>query len=54
MSTSINDGIPVAIQFNTLRNISSKYDIHMGRKVLIGLVSINEIVKLADSVSGRG
>jgi len=53
MSTSINDGIPVAIQFNTLRNISSKYDIHMGRKVLIGLVSINEIVKLADSVSGK-
>jgi len=38
--------IPVAIQFKTLRNISSKDDSFFGRKILIGLAPISELIKL--------
>lgn len=37
---------PVAIQFNTLRNISTKEDNFFGRKILVGLAPISELLKL--------
>ena len=45
--------IPVAIQFKTLRNISSKEDTFYGRKILIGLAPITELIKLGKD-SGDG
>ena len=45
--------IPVAIQFKTLRNISSKEDTFYGRKILIGLAPISELIKLGKD-SGDG
>ena len=36
----------VAIQFNTLRNISTKEDNFYGRKILVGLAPISELLKL--------
>ena len=35
---------PVAIQFNTLRNISTKEDNFYGRKILVGLAPISELL----------
>ena len=44
---------PVAIQFKTLRNISSKEDTFFGRKILVGLAPITELIKLGKD-SGDG
>ena len=44
---------PVAIHFNTLRNISSKQDAFYGRKILVGLAPISELLKLGKE-SGDG
>lgn len=49
MKHNQNDGYTIAIQFNTLRNISSKLDLHRGRKTLIGLAPITELLKLKNS-----
>ena len=44
---------PVALQFKTLRNISSKEDTFYGRKILVGLAPITELIKLGKD-SGDG
>ena len=44
---------PVAIHFNTLRNISTKEDAFYGRKILVGLAPISELLKLGKE-SGDG
>ena len=47
MTYNYKDGdTPVAIQFKTLRNISSKQDAFLGRKILMGLAPISELIKL--------
>tara|TARA_X000000368_G_C23005596_1_gene701027 strand:- start:240 stop:1448 length:1209 start_codon:yes stop_codon:yes gene_type:complete len=53
MTNHSNDGSAIAIQFNTLRNISSKLDILRGRKTLIGLAPITELLKLKDNSSDK-
>ncbi len=53
MTNHSNDGFAIAIQFNTLRNISSKLDILRGRKTLIGLAPITELLKLKDTSSEK-
>lgn len=39
---------PVVLNFQTLRNISSKLDNFKGRKILTGLISTNELLKLSN------
>jgi hypothetical protein len=53
-NTYYQDGdIPVTIQFKTLRNISSKEDNFYGRKILIGLAPISQLLNLGKD-SGDG
>ena len=44
---------PITIQFSTLRNISTKQDVFLGRKILMGLAPISQLIKLGKD-SGDG